>query len=101
MMKIDADFSQITAMLNADEIEEEMYEAMEDMMTDIFVGVTDAPPSGSPVISGTLRNGFQLDLSDPKNPEIYNRVVYADKINRKSRQSVPRFVDKVVDKVVR
>jgi hypothetical protein len=100
-MKIDADFSQITAMLNADEIEEEMYEAMEDMMNDIFIDLTASPPSGTPVISGALRNGWQIDTSDPKNPEVYNRVPYAEKNNRKSRQSVPRYVDKAVDKNVR
>jgi hypothetical protein len=101
-MKIDLDFSEIKSMVNRRQIDDEVTEEMEDTITAIFVDLTSSAPVGTPVDTGVARNGWQIDLSDPHHPEVYNSVPYIGALNRgHSKKSPAGFVEKIIDKHTR
>lgn len=97
MIRIDT--SEITAMVNADEIGHEIEEDAEAFIVNVFNEVTAPPPDGTPVDTGFARNGWQIDLSDKRSPELYSMVPYINRLNDGwSKQSPAAFIDRAVDK---
>ena len=97
MIKLDT--SEITAMIAADEIGAEIEHEAEDFIVNVFNEVTAPPPAGTPVDTGVARNGWQIDLSDKRAPELYNMTPYINVLNDgHSKQSPAGWVDRAVDK---
>ncbi|THD35710.1 MAG: hypothetical protein E7773_10205 [Sphingomonas sp.] len=72
------------------------------VMSGIFTDLTAPPPVGTPVDTGVARNGWQLDLSQPLAPEVYNDVVYINALNNGHSQQAPAgFIEAAIDKNVR
>jgi hypothetical protein len=93
------DLSDFNAKAITDEIEAQLRAECLAVTTAIFVDLTAPPPLGTPVDTGVARNGWQLDLSDPLAPEVYNSVPYIGALNNgHSKQSPIGFVDTIVDK---
>lgn len=96
------DVSQINKMVIDDEVDEMFADEVEEMATDIFVELTSPPPGGTPVDTGAARQGWQLDMSDPMAPEIYNTVPYINRLNDgSSTQSPAGFIEAAIDKHTR
>lgn len=101
-MKITVDFSDILDITQADALGKGYDEDVEDIINAIFIDLTAPPPTGTPVDTGNARNGWQIDLSDPRNPEIYNTVPYIGRLNAgSSSQSPAGFIEAIIDKHVR
>ena len=99
MSGIRIDLSDFNAKAIASEIESDFIADAETVITDIFNDLTSPPPVGTPVDTNVARNGWQIDLSNPLAPEVYNSVPYIGTLNGgHSKQSPEGFVDGVVDK---
>lgn len=83
----------------AEELRDLMIEDCEDIMSDIYATLTEAPPTGTPVDTGKARLGWQLDTTDPLNMEIYNREKHIGKLNDgHSKQTPAMFVERAIQK---
>lgn len=99
---ITIDLSDIAQMLSANELEDVVADELQDIATAIYVDLTAPPPTGTPVLTGVARNGWQIDTSVPLAPEVYNRVAYINRLNNgHSQQSPSGFVDAILDKHTR
>jgi hypothetical protein len=96
-MKITIDMSDFSTL--AEELIQSLIEDAEETITDIFTDLTAPPPEGTPVDTGAARQGWQVDMSDPKAPEVYNTIPYINRLNDgHSPQTPAGFVDAIVKK---
>ncbi len=101
-MRITIDFSDIVDITQAGALEDGLGEDAQDIANAIYIDLTAPPPTGTPVDTGNARNGWQIDMSDPLHPEIYNTVPYINRLNAGSSQQSPAgFIDAIVDKHLR
>lgn len=99
---ITIDLGDIANMISADEIQADIIENLQDTANAIFNDLTSPAPIGTPVDLGGARNGWDIDLTDPLAPEVFNRVVYIGRLNAGHSQKSPAgFVDAIVDKHIR
>lgn len=82
-----------------DELRDGAIEDAEGVIVDIFTDLTSPPPDGTPVDTGKARQGWQMNISDPLHPEVYNREAHIGKLNDgHSKQTPAGFVERTVQK---
>jgi hypothetical protein len=82
-----------------DGITDHVIELIEEKLTDTFVDLTSAPPTGTPIDKRTASNGWQMDFSDPSAPALTNHISYIGELDKgHSSQSPAGFVGRAIDK---